>query len=87
MLYFSIYDLDCDAGIMLTGSHNPKNHNGFKIGLKERPFYGDDIVNLAKIAADGDFEPVFAEILPVVVNAQTVDQFIKDHPESIQNVK
>ncbi len=55
MLYFSIYELDCDAGIMVTGSHNPKNHNGFKIGLKERPFYGDDIKNLADIAAEGDF--------------------------------
>ncbi len=55
MLYFSVYHLECDAGIMITGSHNPKDHNGFKILLKERPFYGDDILNLAKIAADGDF--------------------------------
>lgn len=55
MLYFSVYHLDCDAGIMITGSHNPKDHNGFKIMLKERPFYGDDILNLAKIAASGDF--------------------------------
>ena len=55
MLYFSVYHLECDAGIMITGSHNPKDHNGFKILLKERPFYGDDISNLAKIASAGDF--------------------------------
>ncbi len=55
MLYFSVYHLDCDAGIMVTGSHNPKDHNGFKILLKERPFYGEDIANLAQIAASGDF--------------------------------
>jgi len=55
MLYYSVYHLKCDAGIMVTGSHNPKDHNGFKIILKERPFFGDDISNLAKIAAAGDF--------------------------------
>ncbi len=31
MLYFSVYHLNCDAGIMVTGSHNPKDHNGFKM--------------------------------------------------------
>ena len=30
MLYFSVYHLECDAGIMITGSHNPKDHNGFQ---------------------------------------------------------
>lgn len=55
MLYFSVYHLDCDAGIMVTGSHNPGNHNGFKMLLKERPFFGEDILNLGKIAATGDF--------------------------------
>lgn len=55
MLYFSVYHLECDAGIMVTGSHNPKDHNGFKMALKERPFYGNDIVNLAKIAENADF--------------------------------
>ncbi len=55
MLYFAIHELKADAGIMITGSHNPKDHNGFKIALKDRPFYGDDIQNLAKIANNGDF--------------------------------
>ena len=31
MLYFGIYHLKSDAGIMITGSHNPANHNGFKM--------------------------------------------------------
>jgi phosphomannomutase len=44
MLYFSVYHLDCDAGIMVTGSHNPKDHNGFKMMLRDRPFFGDDIL-------------------------------------------
>lgn len=55
MLYFSVYHLGCDAGVMVTGSHNPHNHNGFKMMLKDRPFFGDDIANLGKIAAEGKF--------------------------------
>jgi phosphomannomutase len=55
MLYFSVYHLKCDAGIMVTGSHNPGDHNGFKMLLKDRPFFGDDILNLGKIAASADF--------------------------------
>jgi phosphomannomutase len=55
MLYFSVYHLEMDAGIMVTGSHNPKDHNGFKMLLTDRTFYGDDIKGLAKIAASGDF--------------------------------
>ncbi len=55
MLYFAIFNLNCDAGIMITGSHNPKNHNGFKMSLKDRPFYGEDIINLDKMCKDEDF--------------------------------
>lgn len=55
MLYYAINHFDYDAGIMVTGSHNPKNHNGFKIALKSGPFYGDDIIKLADIAKQGKF--------------------------------
>lgn len=55
MLYFSVYHLGADGGIMVTGSHNPGSHNGFKMLLHDRPFFGDDIVGLARIAADGRF--------------------------------
>ena len=55
MLYFSVYHLSADAGIMVTGSHNPGSHNGFKMLLRERPFFGEDILGLAKIAASGQF--------------------------------
>ncbi len=55
MLYFAVHHLSCDAGIMVTGSHNPGHHNGFKMMLLERPFFGDDILGLAKITEAGKF--------------------------------
>lgn len=53
--YFSLFEFGADAAIMVTGSHNPKNHNGFKIALKERPFFGEDIIDLANLSEKGDF--------------------------------
>lgn len=55
MLYFGVYHLDSESGIMITGSHNPANYNGFKFLLKDRPFFGDDILKLGEIAEIGDF--------------------------------
>ena len=46
MLYFASFSLQVDAAIMVTGSHNPKNHNGFKIVLKNKSFYGKKIQKL-----------------------------------------
>jgi len=55
MLYFAVYYLEADAGIMVTGSHNPPTHNGFKMMLGKKPFFGKDIRELGRIAGEGDF--------------------------------
>ncbi len=56
MLSFAIWHLETDAGIMVTGSHNPPDYNGFKMTLKGDPFFGEEIQKLAKPAAAGDYE-------------------------------
>ena len=42
MLYFAAHTL-CDSGIQVTGSHNPKDHNGFKMVLQGRAIHGEEI--------------------------------------------
>ena len=42
MLYFAASTL-CNSGIQVTGSHNPKDYNGFKMVLRGRAIYGDEI--------------------------------------------
>jgi phosphomannomutase len=54
MLYYAAKARDADGGIMITGSHNPPNHNGFKMVLAGKPFFGADIRNLGELAAAGD---------------------------------
>lgn len=45
--YFSVFTDIFDANIMITGSHNPKNYNGFKITIGKDSFFGKDIQKLA----------------------------------------
>jgi phosphomannomutase len=46
---------DVDGGIQITGSHNPANYNGFKMVFQGRPFFGEDIQALGRMAAAGDW--------------------------------
>jgi phosphomannomutase len=55
MLYYAEAVLDVDGGIQITGSHNPANYNGFKMVFQHRPFFGDDIQRLGRMAASGDW--------------------------------
>jgi len=54
MLYFASYDQKADGAVMLTGSHNPPDYNGFKMMLGKLPFFGKDIQKLGAMAASGD---------------------------------
>lgn len=56
MLYFSVFHFEADAGIMITGSHNPSNYNGFKMSYGREAFYGGHIKELGSIAAQGSWK-------------------------------
>ena len=51
MLYFAVHHLDADGGVQITGSHNPPAHNGFKMMLGKKSFFGAQIQELGRIAA------------------------------------
>ena len=48
MLYFAAHTL-CTSGIQVTGSHNPRDDNGFKMVLGTRAIHGDEIQQLRRI--------------------------------------
>ncbi|HXA21147.1 MAG TPA: phosphomannomutase/phosphoglucomutase [Acetobacteraceae bacterium] len=54
MLYYANAKLATDGAVMVTGSHNPPDYNGFKIVLGGKPFYGEQIRALGEQAAAGD---------------------------------
>ena len=47
--YFSMYFLNTDAAVQITGSHNPPEFNGFKFSCKKESFYGQKIQELKKL--------------------------------------
>ena len=54
--YFSLYHLNPDGGVMITGSHNPSNFNGFKISLGKHSLFGKQIQELRAMIESNDFE-------------------------------
>ena len=46
MAYFAHYHLKTDAAVMVTGSHNPPEYNGFKMVLNKHSFFAEEIQNL-----------------------------------------
>ena len=55
LLYFALHRLNPDGGVMITGSHNPPEYNGFKIAVGTRALYGEKIQEIRKIAESGRF--------------------------------
>jgi len=55
LLYFSLFHLGVSGGVMITGSHNPPEFNGFKICLGKTTIHGRDIQKINEIAKQGHF--------------------------------
>lgn len=55
LLYFSIVKLNTEGGVMITGSHNPPEFNGFKVCVGKDAIYGPEIQKLREIAERGDY--------------------------------
>ncbi len=47
--YFSVFHLDKDGGMMVTGSHNPPEFNGFKVSVGKSTIFGEEIQNLRRL--------------------------------------
>jgi phosphomannomutase len=57
MLYYTATIKETDGAVMVTGSHNPPDYNGFKMMLGRKPFFGQQILEIGALAAAGDVVP------------------------------
>ncbi|MDR1362154.1 MAG: phosphomannomutase/phosphoglucomutase [Holosporaceae bacterium] len=84
LVYYAVHKVRLDAGIMVTGSHNPPEYNGFKFMLGMDPFYGNDLQQLADKLRRKDFlegngrEVVMNDIFPGYI-ADIISDFNFDH--------
>ena len=84
MLYFATKYLTSDGGIMVTGSHNPPDQNGFKMLMRKDlagggPVYGERIHALAVMAANDDFEQGKGTVKDVDVQDAYVDMLASNY--------
>ncbi len=79
MLYYAVHHLKADGGIQVTGSHNPPNHNGFKMMIGRKSFFGDRIQELGRIAADGAYRFGQGELSETPVFDAYVDRLLEDY--------
>jgi len=82
MLYFSSHYYNANGAIQVTGSHNPKNYNGFKIVLNQNSFFGEDIIKLGEFAKQGHSSNYNGFSKNVVV----YDKYIEKIIEPLKNV-
>ncbi|MEE9132870.1 MAG: phosphomannomutase/phosphoglucomutase [Gemmatimonadota bacterium] len=86
-LYFAVQHLGTDAGVQITGSHNPPEYNGFKMLTTGGPFYGRSIQKLrerieSRQFAEGDGEIERRPILEAYI-ADLVGRFELERPVPI----
>ncbi|MBF0094918.1 MAG: phosphomannomutase/phosphoglucomutase, partial [Alphaproteobacteria bacterium] len=79
MLYYATKVLDAAGGLMVTGSHNPPDHNGFKMLLRDRPFFGADIHGLGETAAAGAFASGGGEATDHPLTESYVERLLWDY--------
>ena len=78
-LYYAVMTQGVDGGIMITGSHNPPTHNGFKMMIGKRSFYGKDIQRIGALAADGAWRTGKGAARTIDIGTEYVDRLLKDY--------
>src|SRR5262245_37931522 len=82
LLYFSVFHLDADGGIQITGSHNPPEDNGFKILRGKGTIHGEEIQTLRQLVEKRDF--VRAERPGQVTQADILEAYLANAIASLQ---
>lgn len=77
MLYYAESVLDVGGGIMITGSHNPPDYNGFKMVLFGMPFFGADIQRLGAMAAAADWDAGAGSVSDEAILDRYVDRLLE----------
>ncbi|MCD6035663.1 MAG: phosphomannomutase/phosphoglucomutase [Rickettsiales bacterium] len=76
MLYFGTHTLKTHGGIMVTGSHNPPSHNGFKMLTHSGSLYGQTIQALGKLVASNDLIQGKGSVREQSVKEQYLDSLV-----------
>ncbi len=79
MLYWALFHLDVQGGVMITGSHNPPEFNGFKLGVGRSTIYGEDIQRVRRIIEAGQYTTGKGQLR----EKDVLEAYIKDLEERV----
>ena len=82
LAYWAQHNLKVAGGIQITGSHNPPEFNGFKLGVGTRSIYGKDIQRIYEIAQSGKFPSGKGELRDEAV----IDRYVEDVGQRIGRI-
>jgi phosphomannomutase/phosphoglucomutase len=82
LAYWAQNNLNVAGGVQITGSHNPPEFNGFKLGLGTRSIYGDDIQKVYQLAVAGRFPSGSGRLR----NEEIIDRYVEDVGQRIGKI-
>ena len=85
LLYFAAKKLQSKSGVMITGSHNPKNYNGFKIVINDMPVSGIEMLNL--ISNKANSKNTGSEIIKKDLMNEYIEEVISQASKNTKKIK
>jgi len=79
MLYYAAVTQGVDGGVQVTGSHNPPSHNGFKMMVGKKSFFGKDIQRIGQVAAEGAWKTASGTVRDLSVFDEYVARLARDY--------
>jgi phosphomannomutase len=79
MLYYAVWALDLDGGVMVTGSHNPSEYNGFKMMRGKKSFWGPDIQTLGRRAQSGSYATGSGSLRQRDIQPDYIARLVRDY--------
>ena len=86
LLYFAAKKLNSKSGVMITGSHNPKNYNGFKVVINDSPVSGIEMLSLISSEMNHSFAPGL-ETIKENLEDEYIEEVISQASNQTQKVK
>ncbi len=87
LVWYALMNRDNHAGVMITGSHSPLEYNGVKMSLRSRPFYGEDVQDVGRVAKAGDFLEGEGSIKEVEIKEDYLNRLLHDYEPSEKELK
>jgi phosphomannomutase/phosphoglucomutase len=81
VLYYTAFTSPVDGGVMITGSHNPPDHNGFKICLGKNTLFGEQIQEIKQLALEAETRAaasVPVETSASIKNLNVIPNYVAD---------